>query len=486
MVNSGHLCRLQRCRHHTILADLPTPTYSPDHLLYPATRHNEMVNIDIVGPFKRSASGNKYILTVMDRFSRFVMAIPLPNIRASTVIMYFLRWLSIFGPPKMLLSDNGSQFTSKCWELLMNTIGSRHKRTTPYKPSTNGMIERFHRYLKERLALIGIDLELDFTLKGADWDLFLPHICYIYNTTPTAATNQSPATIVLGYQPDLPMDVQIEKLLPSQNKEFIQYMKTIKELSIGRALDWQSKYDEIRKTQRDKDRKSVQYKEGDIVLFNIKNKLKTKLKKALQPSWSGPFEIIRVWNNGLNYSLRHIKEGYEIPVCHITNIKKYKGDITKMTHHPLRHDDDYKDPVINDERHNDNDERVDQLLGIEPVEQKMDVDDDVKLFYDQDNVPPEYFTWTKTSHTIGRVLHDEIYNLSFQDEEVDNFHSHLQWNNNKNKPIEFMDSIHNNSQMEFSHNDLDYSQQLLQQQTHYQLINRFQPTYEIFYPKLKQ
>ena len=378
--------------------------------LFSAERHNQMINIDIVGPLRISSSGNKYILTVMDRFSRFVMAIPMPNIKASTVIMYFMRWLSIFGAPESLLSDNGSQFTGKCFQYLLKILDVKHKRTTPYKPSTNGMIERFHRYLKERLALIAIDYKLDFTLKGSDWDLFLPHICYIYNSTPTRATNESPAQLVLGYQPKLPMDIELNsELVMTNNEEFIKSIKTLKEISIGRALEWQENYDKLRKAQRDKNRKQHKFKEGQFVWYKIVNSKRSKTKKALEPSWIGPCKIIQVWNEGLNYALKDETNGYYIPVAHVTSLKAYNQPVTQLKHHPLRQDEEYADPIDIDR--DEEDEKLDELddqqqLFVQELLEDIDMEEDIDMDMDMNMTnDPKNKSHTNNSNTIRNTNH---------------------------------------------------------------------------------
>ena len=69
-----------------------------------------MVCMDIVGPLPITSKENRYILTIIDRFTRFVMAIPLPNIDAITVARAFVnQWIYMFGAPEKALSDNGTR-----------------------------------------------------------------------------------------------------------------------------------------------------------------------------------------------------------------------------------------------------------------------------------------------------------------------------------------------------------------------------------------
>ena len=87
----------------------------------------EEVVIDMVGPLPKSKRGNEYILTMIDRMSRYPEAIPVRNMKAKTVVDHLIQYFSRFGLPKKVKSDNGSNFTSKyfkacTFQRLMNHI----------------------------------------------------------------------------------------------------------------------------------------------------------------------------------------------------------------------------------------------------------------------------------------------------------------------------------------------------------------------------
>ena len=64
-------------------------------------------------------------------------------------------WVARFGVPHTITTDRGPQFTSAVWKCLCKTIGTRHILTTAYHPQSNGMVERFHRQLKDALRARG-------------------------------------------------------------------------------------------------------------------------------------------------------------------------------------------------------------------------------------------------------------------------------------------------------------------------------------------
>ena len=123
-------------------------TASPIGTFTPPDARFDHVHIDLVGPLP-SCKGFTYLLTCVDRFTRWPEAIPLTDITAPTVAHAFVYgWIARFGVPSTITTDRGSQFESALWQQLMRLLGSSRIRTTAYHPAANGLVERFHRQLK--------------------------------------------------------------------------------------------------------------------------------------------------------------------------------------------------------------------------------------------------------------------------------------------------------------------------------------------------
>ena len=112
-------------------------------------------SMDIVGPYTLSENGNKYILTMICEFSKWIECVPLPHTKAPLIAEKFLEYIVCrFGKPERIHSDRGSNFMSTIMKSLCTALGIKKTATTAYRPQANGGIERMHASLGNSLRLI--------------------------------------------------------------------------------------------------------------------------------------------------------------------------------------------------------------------------------------------------------------------------------------------------------------------------------------------
>ena len=135
-------CQRAKVSQHVVAPLTPLPM--PD-------KRFDSLHVDIVGPLPES-QGYTYLLTIVDRFTRWPEAIPLSDISALTCARAFLyHWVSRYGVPSTLTSDRGRQFVSELWRKTAALLGTSTNSTTSYHPQSNGMVERMHRTMKATL-----------------------------------------------------------------------------------------------------------------------------------------------------------------------------------------------------------------------------------------------------------------------------------------------------------------------------------------------
>ena len=174
-------------------------TVPPIHEFAVPNRRFSHVHADIT--MMPESDGHRYLLTMVDRFSRWPAAFPLKDITTETVVNAFAHgWIASFGIPETITTDRGSQFTSAIWSQLLDTWGIHHSMTTAYHPESNGLVERLHRRLKESLmAICGDDPN--------SWFWKLPMALLSIRTTLKPDIGASPAELVYGEGLAVPGDL---------------------------------------------------------------------------------------------------------------------------------------------------------------------------------------------------------------------------------------------------------------------------------------
>ena len=167
------------------------PAGAPVHPWEHPTSPWQRVHIDFAGPMK----GETFLLLV-DAYSKWLEVVKVKSVSSQNTICELRKIFATHGLPEMIVSDNGTAFTSQEFSEFLSRNGVVHVKTAPYHPSSNGQVERYVATFKSSFK----------SLEGTDTDLKLSRLLFHYRTTPHSATGVSPAEKLMKRRLRTPMD----------------------------------------------------------------------------------------------------------------------------------------------------------------------------------------------------------------------------------------------------------------------------------------
>ncbi|GBM42710.1 Retrovirus-related Pol polyprotein from transposon 412 [Araneus ventricosus] len=179
------------------------------------------MDLDILGPFPVTTKGNRYVLVLMDYFTKWPEAILIPDQEASTVAEEFVRsWISCYGVPMILHSDQGRNFNSGLFNELCKLLGTLKTRKTALHPESDGMVERFKRTILDHLSLF-------VSRNQTDWDTHLSLFLLAYRSTEHEISELTPAEILFDRTLRLPFDILFGRPsgTPSSPNEYMKNLE---------------------------------------------------------------------------------------------------------------------------------------------------------------------------------------------------------------------------------------------------------------------
>ena len=168
-------------------------------------RRFDVVALDIVSGFPTTKTGFDAIVVFTDRLTKRVYIEPCTKTASARdlALIFFRTVFRSQGMPRVLLSDNGPQFTSAFWTEFFSLLQTDIRLTSSYHPQSNGQTERFNRTLIEALRSF-------VNARHDNWDQFLVHFEFAYNSTVNASTGFSPFILQFAQAPRALWDSVLE------------------------------------------------------------------------------------------------------------------------------------------------------------------------------------------------------------------------------------------------------------------------------------
>ena len=236
---------------------------SPPMIKINASQPFDLVTADLI-QLPRTSSGSIGCLVVLDHFSKWLVCVPITNKRAETIANIFLsRVLPVLPTkPNRILTDNGKEFSSDIFASLCDQYGITHVFSTPYKPQSNGAVERVNRTIGEMLRVL--------VKQPQSWDRHLPDVVMNYNHSWHSQIKMSPA------------DCLLRQAHP---------MNATSLLSNPTKFMWKAGHPSFKS-----------FRVGDFVLRKLPIQGHGTVNKFL-PRFEGPFVVRLVRDNGVTYEI---------------------------------------------------------------------------------------------------------------------------------------------------------------------------------------
>jgi hypothetical protein len=296
------------------------------------TEPMQRLNIDTIGPMPPDEHGNKYIIVIIDTFSRYVTLHAGKDTTGDEAARALHTHICTYGVPTSILTDNGSQFINQIISRMTELYGINHNTTTAYSKEENGLVERANKEVNRHLRNIVFDLDIK-----NDWAVYLPMVQRLMNSTVHVVLGVSPHQIIFGNSTDLQRG-----LIPTLNKEienrttnplllrsWVDDLLNKQQKLIKVALNTQLKYQDKQINKRLKargDNLPTAFPINSYVLVRYPpSKQGRGPPTKLHSFWRGPYRVESML--GDKYTLLNLITG-QSNTYHVTQLKEflYNGD----------------------------------------------------------------------------------------------------------------------------------------------------------------
>lgn len=281
----------------------------------------ERVAVDVMGPFPRTDRGNRYVLVAMDYFTKWPEAYAIPDQEAVTVADALVEGMfSRFGAAEVIHSDQGRTFESGVFSAMCERLGMQKTWTTPLRPQSDGLVERFNRTLAKQLAILTGEHQ-------RDWDMHLPLVLMAYRSAVQDSTSCTPALLMLGRELRTPVEMVFGKppdtpVAPA-GPEYARRLQDRMESAHAFARDQMQKAGVRQKRNYDLRSKGRDFRPGELVWVYSPKRRKGRCPK-LDCHWQGPCEVLEKLSEVV-YRVQLPPRGRRVAL-HRDRLAPYRGD----------------------------------------------------------------------------------------------------------------------------------------------------------------
>jgi hypothetical protein len=165
-----------------LLQPLPIPVWKWDE-----------IGMDFVVGLPRTQKGHDSIWVIVDRLTKVAHFLPVRTTYGGEKLakLYIENIVKLHGVPSRIVSDRGTQFTSRFWKSLHKAMGTKLDFSSAYHPQTDGQTERVNQILEDMLRACVLT-------NGKDWEQSLPYAEFSYNNGYQASLGMSPFEALYG------------------------------------------------------------------------------------------------------------------------------------------------------------------------------------------------------------------------------------------------------------------------------------------------
>ncbi len=295
----------------------------------------QTICMDFIGPLPRAAGGQKFVFVIIDKLTRYVMYIPLgAQADAGTVYQELeARWMAVFGAPRTIISDRDARFTSKFWEGVWETMGTKLKRSTAFHPQTDGATENANKQL-----IVALRAYVDE--QKENWATLLPQLQRATNSSQCASTGFTPDFMLFGKEIPSGLDADLE----AARVDLQGTHPGARELHAKRQAAWDMARDRIKKAQAKqradsaRGRRPATIKAGDRVWLanrNMRSQDTTVGARKLEALYHGPYKVLKM--HGSNAARLQLPAGCRLhPVFNLDLLKPYIDGAQEFPSRPAR------------------------------------------------------------------------------------------------------------------------------------------------------